>query len=456
MHRPSELFRGLPGQFALCGLAVALLAGGLLSACGSGTAAMPALADIPSPTAPSLAAATPAPTRALPASLTSAPPSATAVPDTVTSLPSRTPARTLAPPARTLAPPSDVPPTAVPPTQVWDPQALAGVDAAARQALGTIPLAGLSLAVRQGTRPIYAQGYGRADIDRAVQAGPDTLYEMASLSKQFTAAAILQLAESGRLDLADQISSYVPNLPAVAAGITIRDLLNHTSGLPDSDYLYVALALPQVYTPTDVSAFYFKGLKSLDFKPGTRWEYSNMGYFLLSMIVERASGQPFGTYLQQNVFAPAGLAATSYCPQLPPGLAQGYQVSGSDFQPMKSDNLSLYMGAGGLCTTAPDLVRWQQALASGRVVSDVDYQAMTSPAKLPSGKPLTYGYGLRVGAYGGQLAVYHQGQVPGFSAVLVYYPGDDIAVALLTNTQAPIALLDALAGQIRAVLTAAP
>ena len=381
-------------------------------------------------------------------------PSATAA---AAATPTRAPASTATRPAPTPLPTqtATASPTA-PPTEAWDGGTLAAVDAAARQALITIPLAGLSLAVRHGTRPIYAQGYGRSDIDRGIHAGPDTVYEMASLSKQFTAAAILRLSESGRLGLDDHISQYFPNLPSVAGGITIRDLLNHTSGLPDTDYLYVVLGLPQIYTPTVVSDFYFQSLKALNFEPGTDWEYSNMGYFLLSEIVEQVSGQPFGAYLQQNVFVPAGLASTVYCPQPPANLAQGYQVSGGAFQPIKSDNLSLYMGAGGLCTTAGDLVRWQQALASGRVVSPAGYLAMISPATLPNGKLLTYGFGLRVGLYGGQMAIYHQGQVTGFSSVLVYYPGDDIAVALLTNTAAPIPLLDALAGQIRAVLAAGP
>jgi D-alanyl-D-alanine carboxypeptidase len=422
-------------------LAAALVLSLCLAACGP---AQPAPAPSQTPTG--------TPTRSVPLTPTLAPTFtdvATAiapVASTATQTATATPVASLTAPVASLTAPA----------QAWASGALADIDTAAQQAVTHIPLAGLTLAVRYGARPVYTQGYGRADLAAKVPAQANTPFEIASLTKQFTAAAIMQLAAQGRLGLDDHASQYFPDLPAVAGGITLRQLLNHTSGLPNNDYIYVLLGQPQVYAPADVVTAYFQGLKALDFEPGSQWEYSNMGYFLLGDILEQVSGQTYADYLQQHLFGPAGLTATTYCPTPPPGLPQGYQFADSQFQPVGSDNLSLYAGAGGLCSTAADLIRWQQALTGGRIIRASDYQAMITPATLPNGKLLTYGFGLKVGDYGGQTAVYHQGQVPGFSSVLVYYPDADITVALLTNTAVPIVLLDTLAGQIRTLITAEP
>jgi D-alanyl-D-alanine carboxypeptidase len=374
---------------------------------------------------------------------------------TSTEAPSATPL----PPPPTLEPPSPPTATPVPPTPTvaaWTTDTTSAIDAVAQNLLNTVPLVGLTLAIRQGARPAYIQGYGSANILAHVPAQAGTLYEIASLSKQFTAAAILQLAEQGKLQLDAPAVNYLPDLPAAAQTITVRQLLNHTSGVPRNDYLYVQLNRPQPYPPSTVLETYEQSFNALSFDPGTAWEYSNLGYFILGVIIESVSGQSYGDYLAQHVFSAAGLTTTSYCVQPPTGLAQGYLTGGPQWTSVPSENLSLAFAAGGLCSTAPDLLAWQQALAAGRVVSPAAYQAMIAPVTLPDGTQTFYGFGLKIGVYGGQPAIYHQGAITGFGSVLAYYPGDDLTVVLLTNTQAPTEQLDAAVSRLRAVLAAQP
>ena len=352
------------------------------------------------------------------------------------------------PPTLTVAPS----PTAA----AWETETISAIDDVAQSLLSNVPLAGLTLGIRQGERPVYLRGYGWASLQPRVPAQPGTVYEIASLSKQFTAAAILQLAQQGKLQLEAPAAQYLPELPAVAQTITVRQLLHHTSGLPRNNFLYVVLSQTQPYPPGTVLATYEQSLKSLSFDPGTAWEYSNMGYFMLGAIVENVSGMSYADYLAKYVFGSAGLSATSYCLEPPTDLAQGYATAGAYWELAQPENLSLDFAAGGICSTARDLIIWQQALTSGRVIEPASYQAMTTPVTLLDGTQVPYGYGVKVGDYGGQPAIYHQGSIPGFGSVLAYYPDDDTAIVLLTNTQIGTDQLDAAVRQIREILSAQP
>jgi D-alanyl-D-alanine carboxypeptidase len=177
---------------------------------------------------------------------------------------------------------------------------------------------------------------------------------------------------------------------------------------------------------------------------------------MLGAIIENVSGLSYSTYLAQHVFGPAGLTATSYCLEPPADLAQSYLIGGPKWVSVKPENMSLAFAAGGLCSTAGDLVAWQQALAAGRIVSAASYQTMITPITLPDGTQVPYGFGLKLGDYGGQPSIYHQGSITGFSAALAYYPGDDTTIVLLTNTDAQTEALDAAVGQIRQILSAKP
>ena len=322
--------------------------------------------------------------------------------------------------------------------------------------MNDVSLAGLTLGVRQGAHPAYIRGYGLADIRARVPAQANTVYEIASLTKQFTAAAIMQLAEQGKLELNAPAARYLPELPQVAQSITVRQLLNHTSGLPRYDYLYVMLNRLEPYPPSAVLAAYEQSLTSLSFDPGSAWEYSNMGYFILGAIIEVVSGQSYRDYMAQHVFSAAGLTSTGYCVEPPADLAQSYLVGGSAWQTIMPENLSLAFAAGGLCSTVSDLLAWQQALATGRVVTAGSYQAMTSPGTLPDGTSTYYGYGLKIGDYGGHPAIYHQGLITGFASVVAYFPDDDTTIVLLTNTQAQVDSLDDAVSLIRTRVSARP
>ncbi len=430
-----------------------------LASCARAAGAAPAVATLTPSAMPTQVARTVTRAMATPAAHTLAP---SAMPTRV----ARTVTRAVATPTSSLAAPVLPTETFTPPptptvapspmAETWETETISAIDAVAQRLVSSVPLAGLTLGVRQGARPVYLQGYGWADMGAGVPAQTDTIYEIASLSKQFTAAAILQLAEQGKLDLEAPAVQYLPDLPAAAQTITVRQLLHHTSGLPPNNFLFAVLSRLQPYSPGEVLATYNQSLTSLSFDPGTAWEYSNMGYFVLGAIVENVSGMSYGDYLAKHVVAAAGLTDTSYCLEPPPNLARGYAVGGANWELALLDNLSLESGAAGVCSTAGDLIAWQQALAAGRVVAPASYQAMITPVTLLDGSQVPYGYGLKVGDYGGQSAIYHQGLMPGFGSVLAYYPGDDIAIVLLTNTQADTGQLDSAVRKIRDILSARP
>jgi CubicO group peptidase (beta-lactamase class C family) len=175
---------------------------------------------------------------------------------------------------------------------------------------------------------------------------------------------------------------------------------------------------------------------TLDFKPGTQWRYNNTGYVLLGMIIERASGKPYATYLEDEFFRPLGLSQTYYCSQRPiiKHRAQGYDRAGRELVNTEYLSMTQPFSAGALCSTVGDLVAWQRALAGGRVVRPASYAAMTTPETLTDGKPLTYGYGIGVGTFEKRRKVSHGGGINGFITDLSYYPDDSLHVVVLANT----------------------
>jgi len=321
------------------------------------------------------------------------------------------------------------------------------IDAAAKGVLDRLLLPGLTLAIRYGSRPVYIKGYGYANITTSTPAQANTIYEIGSITKQFTAAAIMQLVERGKLGLDDPVSKFLPDYPKPGRSVLIRQLLNHTSGIPNYTDLaatqQVSVDLTRAHTPEEIMTF-FKDLP-LEFTPGTQWRYSNSGYFLLGVIIERVTGLTYPEYVQRNIFTPLGLASTSYCIPSLPELAQGYQSSADGkLQSVPWVHSSFFYAAGGICSTVGDLIKWQRALAEGRVVSADSYRKMITPATLPDGKPLTYGYGLGVDVQDGRTVISHAGQTPGFSGGLIYYPDNDLAVAVLTNSDQGIRAQDVL------------
>ena len=301
------------------------------------------------------------------------------------------------------------------------------------------PLAGLTLGIQRGGQVPFISGYGYANLETQLPASADTVYMLGSVTKQFAAAVIMHLAEQGKLGLDDPISQYLVDIPQRWEVVTIRQLLNHTGGIPNYYTSNMGFDITQVYTPEELMVKYTQW-NLLDFEPGTRWEYSNRGYYLLGMIIKQITGQNYIDYLRQQITLPIGLEHITSCVVPPENLAQGYQLLtfGGELELASEVNASFAYGAGDICSTAGDLLEWQRALASGRVVSEESYQMMITPLVLPSDIPTGYGFGLEIGESNGRSVISHAGGIPsGFITLLVYYPAEDYGIALLTNAITP-------------------
>jgi D-alanyl-D-alanine carboxypeptidase len=310
------------------------------------------------------------------------------------------------------------------------PGVVPGIDRIAGHAL--VPGVGLSIAVESKGR-VYTQGYGLADTERDTPVTAQTVFPIASVTKQFTAAGIMQLVEAHRLRLEQTLSQLLPDVAwrdRRARAVTVRQLLTHTSGIPG--YTSVAAfaglqARPQ--TPRTILSLVTG--RTLKFDPGTQAAYSNTGYYLLGLIIERVAGMPYEQYLRQRLLAGLDVPRTGPCPE--PGQARLYVGARTPAPPVSLVNA---FAAGELCSTAADLLCWQDGLRSGRVVSAASYRQMTTPLRLADGRTVAYGFGLDLDPIGGRRAIDHEGGFPGATSDLVWYPDQDTAIAVLSNSSA--------------------
>ena len=287
----------------------------------------------------------------------------------------------------------------------------------------------VSVAVMRDGKMLMEAAWGRADVDKNVEASPSTIYPIGSVSKEFTAALVLKLVDRGRVSLTDPIGKYVQGLNPELSAVTIEQLLNHTSGLPrdvrQPDRRFENLS-------SDALVQMAAGAK-LEAKPGAAFGYSNAGYMLLGALVEKVTGKSFGAALHDEIAKPLGLATLARCADPKSGEAPGYSNTGGKLGPPPGMHHSQLLGAGGICTTAADLVKWRHALHGGRVLSAHSYTAMTTPrGAAVSGN---YGFGLYARpAPWGDWAIVGGGQaLSGHTAELQWYPGQSLAVALLYN-----------------------
>ena len=315
------------------------------------------------------------------------------------------------------------------------------LDRIAEAALENGPVAGLSIAVFSGGEPVFANGYGSADLAAQRPATAATLYDIASVSKPFTALAILKLVGEGKLGLGQTLSELLPEFPNPDQGrrITVRQLLNHTSGLSDylaADFLRFRRAGSPAAPLTAAFVLDYLGNRPLDARPGTEWQYSNSGFYLAGMIIERVSGQPWGTYVRDEIARPLGLDATASCDSLPPGgHATGYRASGADFQPEEFYAEAGVQGDGGLCSTVLDLGRLPASLAGSRLIRKELVREMLQPTRLADGVSIDYGLGMRLGRLERYPLWGHTGSIlQSYASTLVHYPNENVTIAVLVNT----------------------
>lgn len=286
---------------------------------------------------------------------------------------------------------------------------------------------GTVLVVQKG-KTIYKKSLGMADREWNIANTNETKYRIGSVTKQFTAVCILQLAERGKLSIDDKLSKYIPDYPK-GDSITIHMLLNHTSGI--KNYTDLPEFWPKAILPlsTDSMIALFKN-KPLDFSPGSNWNYSNSGYFLLGVIVEKTSGKKFSDYLLENVIKVAGLKNTTM-DNLDSVLL--YRAKGYDKNDAGNWQHAMYISmegpysAGAMVSTVDDLYSWTKALHTNQVISPASTQKMLTPYKN------NYGYGIGIDSLKTHKRVSHNGGIPGFASYLGYFPDDDICVSIISN-----------------------
>ena len=314
------------------------------------------------------------------------------------------------------------------------PVAPAALVTAARQAAEAAMAAGVpavQIAVHHRGRIIYSEAFGTSDRESASAATPRSVMQIGSVTKQFTAAAILRLAERGALTLDDRIEKFVPEFNTRGATITLRQLLSHTSGVRRD---WSATGLP-FWPVTRAQVITALNAYPLDSPPGTKWSYSNAGYMLLGYAIESITGMSYVDFVHSELALPLGLIDTGVCGTSNLPLPEGYGLFGGKSMRMPAVHPSGLISSGSLCSTASDLARWAHLLANGHAMLPASYATMTTPAKLQNGTvvPTTYALGVAVQNMLGRPAVWHGGAIDGFQSFLVHFRDQDIAIAVVTN-----------------------
>lgn len=300
---------------------------------------------------------------------------------------------------------------------------------------------GAAVVVMRGGRVIYSRGRGLADVEARRAITPDTVFRLGSITKQFTAAVILQLVAEGRISLDDPISRFFPDYPQPGATATVRQLLNHTSGI--QSYTGIPGWMTEEHTnhayTTAEMITQFRDLPSRT-PPGQAWAYNNSGYLMLGGIIEQVTGKPWHQVVVERIARPLGLTSIAYGESVSgsPAMAHGYTITEGRAAPARRIHMSVPHAAGGLVGTVGDLAKWAQALHHGRVVSPALYQQMIAPTRLPDGSTVPYGYGITPDTLRGRPAIGHNGGIFGFSTDSLYVPGDDLFVAVFANSDEPV------------------
>jgi CubicO group peptidase (beta-lactamase class C family) len=307
---------------------------------------------------------------------------------------------------------------------------------------------GLAVLVRKDGRTIFERGYGVRDLRTHTKIDAAANFRLASCTKQFTAMAIMLLVHDGKLTYSTRITDVFPDFPAYGKSITIRNLLNHASGLLDYEDL---MTQPPPNTPPDKQAQIHDAavLKLLEqqtttkFPPGTKWEYSNSGYVLLGEIVARVSGEPFPQFLHDRIFAPLGMKDTIAFVKgknTVPNRAFGYSKQGSGWQETDQDSTSATLGDGGVYSSLNDLAKWDAALTNHTLLSAKAMQPALTPVVVPNGgpvgpdnEPAAYGFGWFLNPYKGHRRMWHYGETIGFRTSIQRFTRDHLTIIILCN-----------------------
>ena len=297
-------------------------------------------------------------------------------------------------------------------------------------------VAGLAVAVVRGADTLLMKSYGMADLEWRIPMPMDAVFEIGSVTKQFTAAAILKLRDEGKLDLDADLSQYLPEFNTRGNRIPVRRLLDHTSGMKGATEMASFRTINTQDLPRD-TLLDLIAAEPFDFAPGEALIYNNSAYILLGHIIAQVSGRSYEDYVETELFAKLGMARSSYCSNtdVVPRKARGYRLTREGLiQGAYTNHLWPY-SAGSLCSTVGDLVTWLRALHGGRVLPDASYREMITPRALNDGTPVRYAMGLSLIDPRGVPAIGHGGAIgSGFVSHTMYYPGEDLVVVMLVNT----------------------
>ncbi len=304
---------------------------------------------------------------------------------------------------------------------------------------------GVSLAVVQSGRVVRTGGYGTASLELDVPASERTVYEIGSISKQFTAEAVMLLVEEGKIALDERARHYMPDLPEAWSAITVRQLLTHTAGLHDWEAAG-GFSYTVDRTPAEFVAFVAK--YPLDFAPGSQWSYTNSGFPILGMIIEKVTGQRFTSFVADRVFKPLGMTASLFKVNgdIVPNRADGYAMVDAKLRRGQPLRPQVIAPNGGIMSTVTDLARWMPAFFSGRLVKPGSVAAMLAPTPLAGGATVAHGFAWFLDAFNRHRIVIHWGTtIAGFGAVVCWFPDDDLGVIMTGNLDDGAFGVDAMA-----------
>jgi D-alanyl-D-alanine carboxypeptidase len=293
---------------------------------------------------------------------------------------------------------------------------------------------GVSIAIVRDGKLVKAKGYGLANQELSVTATEHTVYQLASITKTFTATAIMMLVEDGRLSLDDKIVEKLRDLPSAWKAVTVRHLLSHTSGIKSyTSVKHFFKTARKDYSQREILDLVVK--EPLEFAPGEKWKYNNTGYFLLGMLIETVSGKAYGDFLNERIFRPLGMTETRVndLGAVIPNRAQGYSWDGRTLRNGEYVSPTQPFAAGMLVSTVADLVKWDAALGTERLLKKSTLEQMWTPARLNNGTEAEYGFGWGVRKVNGHRLIAHDGGIPGFSTQLSRYIDDRLTVIVLTN-----------------------
>jgi len=294
---------------------------------------------------------------------------------------------------------------------------------------------GVEIFVKKKSEVLYQKAFGNSDIESNIKLEINSVYDIASVSKEFTAISILQLAERGQLELTDDVRKFVPEFPTQENNITIENLLTHTSGIKRHTNISWAENEASKRFKNSIDVINYFKQDSLDFIPNTRHSYVNMNYILLGYIIEKVSGKTYEEYIRNNIFEPLNMSNTFFGKdgQSITNKPKGYETENNDFVLHRSHSYSQSKGPGGIHSTAADLAKWYEGLAQFKIISKESLYKAWQPYRVNDIELSNYGYGFYTDKKFGKFAVFHNGFIFGYSTSDLYFPEDDLLILVFSN-----------------------